>query len=114
VPTGVDRRALQHYLTLQYVPEPASLHTGIARIESGTSFTVSPGGKLVPERYFHPHFHPREIRSCADARMPHDDITAITAALRDSVAHHMRAYVTVGGRIPLRRDRLHSDCRTGS
>jgi asparagine synthase (glutamine-hydrolysing) len=89
----LDRRALQHYLTLQYVPEPASLHTGITRIESGTSFTLSPGGKLVTERYFHPHFRPQEIRSPADARILHDEITA---AMRDSVAKHMRADVTVG------------------
>ena len=89
----VDHRALQHYLTLQYVPEPASLHTGIIRIESGTSFTLSPGGKLVTERYFHPHFRPREIRSETDAQVLHDEITA---AIRDSVAKHMRADVTVG------------------
>ncbi|MBV9011868.1 MAG: asparagine synthase (glutamine-hydrolyzing) [Pseudonocardiales bacterium] len=89
----LDRRALQHYLTLQYVPEPASLHTGITRIESGTSFTLSPGGKPVTERYFHPHFRPQAIRSPADARILHDEITAV---MRDSVAKHMRADVTVG------------------
>ncbi|MEO7193915.1 MAG: asparagine synthase (glutamine-hydrolyzing) [Pseudonocardiaceae bacterium] len=89
----LDRRALQHYLTLQYVPEPASLHTGITRIESGTSFTLSPGGTPVTERYFHPHFRPRQLSSDADARVLHDEISA---ALRDSVAKHMRADVTVG------------------
>src|SRR3712207_7488968 len=30
---GVDSASLQHYLTLQYVPEPATLHRGIRRIE---------------------------------------------------------------------------------
>ena len=40
---GVDAASLQHYLTLQYVPEPATLHRGIRRIESGTSFTVVDG-----------------------------------------------------------------------
>jgi asparagine synthase (glutamine-hydrolysing) len=93
VSTGVDHRALQHYLTLQYVPEPASLHTGIARIESGTSFTISPGGEPVTERYFHPRFRPREIRSEAGARVLYHEIAA---AMRDSVAKHMRADVTVG------------------
>ncbi|MGH3796338.1 MAG: asparagine synthase (glutamine-hydrolyzing) [Pseudonocardiaceae bacterium] len=89
----VDHRALQHYLTLQYVPEPASLHTGITRIESGTSFTVSPGGELHTERYFHPDFRPVAIRSDAESRALHDDITTV---MRDSVAKHMRADVTVG------------------
>ena len=93
VPTAIDRRALQHYLTLQYVPEPASLHTGITRIESGTSFTLSPGGKLITERYFHPAFQPRAVRSEADTKALHGEITA---AMRDSVAKHMRADVTVG------------------
>ena len=40
---GVDPASLQHYLTLQYVPEPATMHRGIRRIESGTSFTVVDG-----------------------------------------------------------------------
>src|SRR5262249_11299331 len=34
--TAVDPTSLQHYLTLQYVPEPATLHKAIRRIESGT------------------------------------------------------------------------------
>jgi asparagine synthase (glutamine-hydrolysing) len=89
----VDHRALQHYLSLQYVPEPASLHTGIIRIESGTSFTLPLGGKLVTKRYFHPDFRPRPVRSEAEACALHDEITA---AMRDSVAKHMRADVTVG------------------
>jgi asparagine synthase (glutamine-hydrolysing) len=93
VSSEVNRRALQHYLSLQYVPEPASLHTGITRIESGTSFTLSPGGELVTERYFHPDFRPRPVRAEAEAQALHDEITA---ALRDSVAKHMRADVTVG------------------
>jgi asparagine synthase (glutamine-hydrolysing) len=91
--TAIDRRALQHYLTLQYVPEPASLHTGITRIESGTSFTASSGGKLITQRYFHPDFRPRQLRSEAQAEALYDEITT---AMRDSVAKHMRADVTVG------------------
>jgi asparagine synthase (glutamine-hydrolysing) len=93
VSTEVDRRSLQHYLTLQYVPEPASLHSGITRIESGTTFTASPGGKLVTERYFRPDFRPRTVRTPDAAQALHDEITAV---MRDSVAKHMRADVTVG------------------
>ncbi|HEX6404328.1 MAG TPA: asparagine synthase (glutamine-hydrolyzing) [Pseudonocardiaceae bacterium] len=93
VSTAIDQRALQHYLTLQYVPEPASLHTGITRIESGTSFTVSPGGDLIAQRYFHPDFRPRQLGSDAQAEALYEEITA---AMRDSVAKHMRADVTVG------------------
>ncbi|XVV05565.1 asparagine synthase (glutamine-hydrolyzing) [Actinosynnema sp. CA-248983] len=89
----LDRKALQHYLILQYVPEPESLHTHIHRIESGTSFTVTPGGKPVVERYFPATFRPRAVHGDADANRLYDEITE---ALRDSVAKHMRADVTVG------------------
>jgi len=86
----VDTRALQHYLILQYVPEPASLHRKIRRIESGTSFTVRPGGPIVTRRYFRPTFPIRKV----------DDEQALYAQVRevleDSVAKHMRADVTVG------------------
>ncbi|HWC84088.1 MAG TPA: asparagine synthase (glutamine-hydrolyzing) [Pseudonocardiaceae bacterium] len=89
----LDRKALQHYLTLQYVPEPESLHDQIRRIESGTSFTVRPDGQMQFNRYFRPNFHPREIDGQADSqRLYHD----IADAMRDSVAKHMRADVTVG------------------
>jgi len=86
----VDRTALQHYLTLQYVPEPASMHTGIGRIESGTCFTLRAGEPLRTHRYFHPDF---PIRPVAE---PDKLYRQIAEALEDSVAKHMRADVTVG------------------
>jgi asparagine synthase (glutamine-hydrolysing) len=89
----LDRRALQHYLILQYVPEPESLHDQIHRVESGTSFTVAPGGQVATHRYFHPAFRPRPVRGEADAERLYDEISEV---LRDSVAKHMRADVTVG------------------
>ncbi|MFD7656460.1 asparagine synthase (glutamine-hydrolyzing) [Actinosynnema sp. NPDC059797] len=89
----VDKKALQHYFILQYVPEPESLHSRVHRIESGTSFTVTPGGEPVVERYFPATFRPRAVRGQADEDRLYDEITE---ALRDSVAKHMRADVTVG------------------
>src|SRR3954464_489383 len=88
---GVDGASLQHYLTLQYVPEPATLHRGIRRIESGTSFTVT-DGELHTSRYFHPTFPVRPVP--ADERQSLYD--RIAAVLDDSVRVHMRADVTVG------------------
>ncbi len=41
---GVDTANLSHYLTLQYVPEPGTLHQGISRIGSGECLTWTPGG----------------------------------------------------------------------
>ena len=85
----VDPAALQHYLQMQYVPEPMTLHRTIRRVESGTRFTVRPGGRMRQERYFRPVFHARHDT----ARQAHRRITAV---LRDSVATHMRADVPVG------------------
>ena len=52
----MDVRALQHYLVLQYVPEPATMDPPIRRIESGTHVTVRPGPAVGAERYFRPVF----------------------------------------------------------
>ncbi|PRX48517.1 asparagine synthase (glutamine-hydrolysing) [Prauserella shujinwangii] len=89
----LDRTALQHYLVLQYVPEPESLHAGIRRIESGTSFTVAPGGDVKTERYFAPEFRARPVSGPAQVAALHEEIAEV---MRDSVAKHMRADVTVG------------------
>ena len=86
----VDTTAVQHYLTLQYVPEPATMHTAVRRIESGTYFTLRPGETLRTHRYFHPDF---AIKPVSDADKL---IRQITEALEDSVEKHMRADVTVG------------------
>src|SRR3954453_19659553 len=88
---GVDAASLQHYLTLQYVPEPATLHRGIRRIESGTSFTVA-DGELTTRRYFHPAFPVRPVAKDEQQAL-YDRIADV---LEDSVRVHMRADVTVG------------------
>ncbi|MEP7019400.1 MAG: asparagine synthase (glutamine-hydrolyzing) [Pseudonocardiales bacterium] len=86
----IDGTALQHYLTLQYVPEPASMHTKIRRIESGTAFTLRPGEQVRPKRYFHPDFAIKPVPE------PDKLYREIAEALEDSVEKHMRADVTVG------------------
>jgi asparagine synthase (glutamine-hydrolysing) len=89
-PGVVDETALQHYLTLQYVPEPASMHTRVRRIESGTYFTMRPGETVQPRRYFHPDFDIKPVPE------PDKLYRQIAEALEDSVEKHMRADVTVG------------------
>jgi asparagine synthase (glutamine-hydrolysing) len=90
VADDINHTALQQYLTLQYVPEPESLHSRIRRIESGTSFTLRPGGQPETRRYFRPDFG---IRSVPEPEKLYREITEV---LEDSVAKHMRADVTVG------------------
>ena len=89
-PDELDTRSLQHYLTLQYVPEPATMHRRVRRISSGTAFRQRPGGPLETWRYFRPAF---PIRAVDDEQRLYDEVRE---AVEDSVAKHMRADVTVG------------------
>ncbi|AGM08321.1 asparagine synthase (glutamine-hydrolyzing) [Amycolatopsis keratiniphila] len=91
----LDKTALQHYLVLQYVPEPESMHTGIRRVESGTSFRVVPGGDVRFTRYFHPTFNAKPVNSQAEADELYERIADV---MRDSVGKHMISDpdVTVG------------------
>jgi asparagine synthase (glutamine-hydrolysing) len=96
--TGLDRKAMQHYLQLQYVPEPETLHSGVRRIESGCSFVLWPGGQPDIHRYFTPTFAPTSTASPepgqeSDQQRLYDEIAEV---MQDSVAKHMRADVTVG------------------
>ncbi len=90
--TQVDPRALQHYLVLQYVPEPETLHTGISRLESGCHAVVRPGGVPVVTRWFTPRLHSTAFTP-ATRQARYDEIADV---LSDSVEKHMRADVTVG------------------
>ncbi len=90
--TDIDRRAVQHYTVLQYVPEPETLHRGVRRLESGCYARIRPGLPPQVTRYFVPRFAAVPFtRDTEQAR--YDEITAV---LEDSVAKHMRADVTVG------------------
>ncbi len=92
-PATVDPVALQQYLVLQYVPEPATMDPAIRRIESGTSFTVQPGGPVQIHRYFHPQFGVQPVSGAGQEQSLYRRIADVLA---DSVAKHMRADVTVG------------------
>jgi asparagine synthase (glutamine-hydrolysing) len=79
-----------HYLTLQYVPEPGTLHRGIGRVGSGDCFTYRAGGTFATRRYYQPRFHPTPTSS------PESLYRRIRETLRESVRLHMRSDVPVG------------------
>lgn len=89
---NLDRRAIEHYVDLQYVPEPESLHAHIRRVESGCTVTLRPGEDVVAERYFKPRFPVQQVKQGEEQQL----FNRIAEALEDSVAKHMRADVTVG------------------
>jgi asparagine synthase (glutamine-hydrolysing) len=87
---GVDPASLSHYLTLQYVPEPATLHRDIRRVESGECFTYTAAEGIRLRRYYTPDFRPTPQAS------PEALYERIREALRESVALHLRSEVPVG------------------
>ena len=89
---SLDKRAIEHYVDLQYVPEPESLHANIRRVESGCTVTLRPGEKVVSERYFKPRFPIQPVKQGEEQQL----FDKIARALEDSVEKHMRADVTVG------------------
>lgn len=89
---SLDQRAIEHYVDLQYVPEPESLHSSIRRLESGCTATLTPGGELVQRRYFEPSFPVQPVVKGQEQ----DLFDRIARVLEDSVEKHMRADVTVG------------------
>lgn len=89
---GLDRRAIEHYVDLQYVPEPETLHSQIRRLESGCTATIVPGGQVIDNRYFRPRFEVTKV----PAGKEQDLFDRIARVLEDSVEKHMRADVTVG------------------
>ncbi|GLH98978.1 asparagine synthase (glutamine-hydrolyzing) [Phytohabitans aurantiacus] len=87
---GIDTGSLSHYLTLQYVPEPGTLHEGIRRVGSGELFTWTAAGGLDLRRWYRPTFRPTPVTE------PERVYERIRETLRESVRLHMRADVPVG------------------
>jgi asparagine synthase (glutamine-hydrolysing) len=55
----VDPHAIEHYLTLQYVPAPMSAFRGMAKLPAGHLLTVSPGQPPEVRPYWRLSFAPR-------------------------------------------------------
>ncbi|WP_460494860.1 asparagine synthase (glutamine-hydrolyzing) [Dactylosporangium cerinum] len=87
--TRVDTAALSHYLTLQYVPEPATLHPAVHRLTAGHTLTWKPGEQPAITAYFR-----HALR--ASARPAEEAIAAVRDALRDSVHAHLQSEVPLG------------------
>jgi asparagine synthase (glutamine-hydrolysing) len=87
---SLDMASLSHYLTLQYVPEPGTLHRDIGRIGSGECFVYRPGDGLATRRYWRAEFRP------TPQDHPEELYRRIREVLRESVRIHMRSDVPVG------------------
>ncbi|HEY3506873.1 MAG TPA: asparagine synthase (glutamine-hydrolyzing) [Actinocatenispora sp.] len=87
---GIDHANLSHYLTLQYVPEPTTMHRGINRVECGQAFTYRPGEPVQLSRYYRADFRPAPV---TDEQALYKKIED---TLRESVRLHMRSEVPLG------------------
>jgi asparagine synthase (glutamine-hydrolysing) len=87
---AIDASNLSHYFTLQYVPEPGTMHQGIGRVGGGESFWFLPGGTFATRRYHQPTFAPQPVEH------PEALYREIRETLRESVRVHLRADVPVG------------------
>ncbi|GAA0466925.1 asparagine synthetase B [Actinoplanes capillaceus] len=88
----LDLPALSYYLTLQYVPEPHTMHHGVRRLEAGERLVYRPSGEVQVHSWTLPKFQPAsQVPADPDAL-----ITEIRDVLRDSVRAHLVADVPVG------------------
>jgi asparagine synthase (glutamine-hydrolysing) len=87
--TTIDPDALRRYLSFQYVPAPATLVPPARALPPGHVLIARPGGRVDVFRYWRPELRPARSPSSSSPEK-------ILAALRDSVAVHLRSDVPVG------------------
>ncbi len=85
----IDPDALRRYLSFQYVPPPGTMTPPVRSLPPGHFMTARPGGPVDVFRYWRAVLRPAKSPSA-------DTPERILAALRDSVAAHLRSDVPVG------------------
>lgn len=86
----VDKKSLQYYFNLRFVPEPLTLTEGIFRLPPGCQFTKKIGEKIEIEEYYNPEFKTDYFKTEEEA------VSEIRRVLNDSMKMHLRADVPVG------------------
>jgi len=87
--TAIDPDALRRYLSFQYVPAPATLVPPARSLAPGHVLIARPGGRVDVFRYWRPELRPARSPSSSSPEK-------ILAAMRDSVAVHLRSDAPVG------------------
>jgi asparagine synthase (glutamine-hydrolysing) len=87
--TDLDAAALRRYLAFQYVPAPDTITPPIRVLPPGHAMIVRPGGQPDVYRYWRADLRPARAASDASPR-------AILAAMRNSVAAHLRSDAPLG------------------
>ena len=87
--------ALRQYLAFQYVPAAQTMTRAVAALPPGHTLTARPGGGVRVTRYWRAELHPRRPQRSRPRRGP-GSTAQILAALRDSVAVHLRSDAPLG------------------
>jgi len=77
----LNLNALNHYLTLDYVPTPISIFDGVEKLEGGHYFRIDHKGNVSRGAFWEPNFIPLEI-SFDEAKEELDRLLAEATALR--------------------------------
>jgi asparagine synthase (glutamine-hydrolysing) len=86
----VDADAIDAYLTLGYIPAPASAWRGVRKLPAGHLAVVEPGGEVLPRRYWKLHRAPVHTSSHAEL------VARLRELLRDAVRRRMVSDVPLG------------------
>ena len=92
VDPALDLQALHDYLTLGYVPGPASIFAGVRQLAPGHLLVAEPGGRVRTERYW-------ELRGHVGRGAPRSDAAwqaELLATLRAAVESHLMSDVPLG------------------
>jgi asparagine synthase (glutamine-hydrolysing) len=86
---ALDSGALRRYLAFQYVPAPDTMTPPIRVLPPGHAMIARPGRPVDVYRYWRADLRPARTASDSTAR-------TILAAMRDSVAVHLRSHAPLG------------------
>lgn len=90
-PTTLNRAALAYYLAHLYIPEPASIYAGAARLPAGCALHINVQGQRLVRYY-----QPQAATSPPTARSEQAWLAELRQVLLGSVQAHLEADVPVG------------------
>lgn len=85
----VDENAFYHYLTFQYVPEPATIFRAVRKLGAGHSMLIRDGAVSI-KPYYKVEFHPDQTRKFSDL------VEETRSVLMESVRLHRHCDVPLG------------------
>ena len=91
----LNRQSVHHYLTLQFVPAPATVFSGINKLQAGHWFSYDIRAKVINTRqYWKPPC--ADAMQCRNPLSERDAATQLRSLLRDAVRDWLMSDVPVG------------------